>query len=220
MEPVMFNSSGILPLPGYLEAVRAACDRAGTLLIFDEVITGFRVSAGGAQQEFGILPDLTVLGKALANGFPVAALVGRRDLMDMFNAKQVLHGGTYNSQSIGMAATLASLRQIASGKPHERINVVGRLLMDGLLDEFARAGVDAEIVGYPAVFNVRLGAPGARDYREALAADRAGYASFARDLMDHGVRILPRGTWFLSSEHSEEDVDSTLSAVRAVLASR
>ena len=217
MEPVMFNSSGILPEPGYLERVRAACDRTGTLLIFDEVITGFRVSAGGAQQEFSVMPDLTVLGKALANGFPVAALTGRRELMDMFNGQQVLHGGTYNSQSIGMAATLASLQQIASGAPYECIDKVGTPLMKGLREEFSRAGIGATLVGYPAVFHVRFGVPEARDYRDAVAADRAGYAAFAHRMLERGVRILPRGTWFLSSAHSEDDVTTTLAAVRQAL---
>lgn len=140
MEPVMFNSAGIVPAPGYLEAVREACDAAGTVLVFDEVITGFRVAPGGAQQRFGVLPDLTVLGKALASGFPVAALVGRRRYMNLVADRQVLHGGTYNTQSIAMAATLATLTQIRDGAPYRRIDQVGTRLMAGLREEFAAAG--------------------------------------------------------------------------------
>ena len=109
MEPIMFNAAGILPQPGFLETVRAACDATGTILIFDEVITGFRVAPGGAQEALGVLPDLTVLGKALASGFPVAALVGRADLMELISNRTVLHGGTYNTQSVSMAATVATL---------------------------------------------------------------------------------------------------------------
>lgn len=218
MEPVMFNSTGVVPLPGYLEAVRQACDRTGTLLVFDEVITGFRVSAGGAQEAFGVMPDLTVLGKALASGFPVAALVGRRDLMELFGGGSVVHGGTYNSQSVAMAATAATLREIASGEPYRAIDQTGEALMAGLAEEFARAGREATIIGYPAVFHVRFGAAQARDYREGLAADRAGYGAFSLALLERGVRILPRGTWFLSSAHTMDDVDDTLAAVREVLA--
>ncbi|MFD0743451.1 aminotransferase class III-fold pyridoxal phosphate-dependent enzyme [Phytohabitans flavus] len=219
MEPVMFNNAGILPRPGYLEAVRAACDATGTLLVFDEVITGFRVAPGGAQQLYGVTPDLTILGKALANGFPVAALVGRREPMSALVGK-VLHGGTYNTQSVAMAATLATLTEIAGGEPHRRIAVTGTRLMEGLRKEFADAGVDAQIVGFPAVFQVRFDTGQPRDYREALVADRAGYARFAARLLEHGVRVLPRGTWFVSTAHDDEHVDETLAAVRAVLAER
>ncbi|MEU8270615.1 aspartate aminotransferase family protein [Sphaerisporangium sp. NPDC049002] len=217
MEPVMFNNAGILPVPGYLEAVREACDAAGTVLIFDEVITGFRVAPGGAQQLLGVLPDLTILGKALASGFPVAAVVGRRRYMNLIADRRVLHGGTYNTQSVAMAATLATLTEIRNGTPYRRIDPTGTRLMAGLSKEFADAGVDARIVGYPAVFQVRFGTVRPRDYREAQQADNARYADFAAALLRHGVRVLPRGTWFVSAAHEDSHVDATLDAVRAVL---
>lgn len=217
MEPIMFNSAGILPEPGYLETVRAACDETGTVLIFDEVITGFRVAPGGAQEALGVIPDVTVLGKALASGFPVAALVGRSDLMDLISNRTVLHGGTYNTQSISMAATVATLQTIAEGDVYATIARTGSTLMSGLRAAFDDAGMEVSIVGYPAVFHVRFGALGARDYRDALAADRAGYGRFALGLLERGVRVLPRGTWFLSREHSADDVEHTLDAVRQAL---
>src|SRR5258708_39323177 len=96
MEPVMCNSGGILPLPGYLEGVREACTRHGTILLFDEVVTGFRLAAGGAQQRLGVTPDLATFGKAIANGFPGAALARRADLLDRFATGGIVHGGTYN----------------------------------------------------------------------------------------------------------------------------
>ncbi|MEV0714334.1 aspartate aminotransferase family protein [Asanoa sp. NPDC050611] len=215
MEPVMFNNAGILPLPGYLEAVREACDATGTLLIFDEVITGFRIGPGGAQEALGVTPDLTVLGKALANGFPVAAVVGKRSYMGLL-AERVVQGGTYNTQSLAMAATLATLTEIASGRPYATIGPIGTRLMEGLRKEFADAGVEAQIVGYPAVFQVRFGSVRPRDYREAQRADRAACVDFAADLLHHGVRVLPRGTWFVSTSHGDH-VDATLSAVHEVL---
>jgi glutamate-1-semialdehyde 2,1-aminomutase len=217
MEPIMFNAAGILPQQGYLETVRAACDATGTILIFDEVITGFRVAPGGAQEALGVLPDLTVLGKALASGFPVAALVGRADLMELISNRTVLHGGTYNTQSVSMAATVATLRTIAEGDVYATIAQTGSALMSGLRTAFDDAGMEVSIVGYPAVFHVRFGALGARNYREALAADRAGYGRFALALLERGVRALPRGTWFLSREHSDADIELTLDAVRQAL---
>src|SRR5580692_311560 len=110
MESVMCNSGAILPLPGYLEGVREACTAAGTVLVFDEVITGFRVAPGGAQARLGVTPDLSTFAKAIANGFPVAAVAGRRDLMELM-IQGVVHGGTYNGQAVAMAATVATLKR-------------------------------------------------------------------------------------------------------------
>jgi glutamate-1-semialdehyde 2,1-aminomutase len=217
MEPIMFNSGGILPLPGYLERVRELCTKYGTVLIFDEVITGFRVSAGGAQARLGVTPDLTILGKALANGFAVAAIVGKKEFMDLVGSGQVMHGGTYNTQSVSMAATVATLEAIKTGIPHLTIEITGQALMDGLTKELSSAGVAHEIVGYPSVFNVRFDLKGPTDYRSAIKANRERYANFAFNLLENGIRILPRGTWFLSSAHESTDIDKTLNAVRKVL---
>jgi glutamate-1-semialdehyde 2,1-aminomutase len=112
MEAAMCNQGAVHPLAGYLEGVREACTRTGTILIFDEVITGFRLAPGGAQELFGVTPDLSTFGKAIANGFPVAAIAGRADLMDMFTSGGVVHGGTYNAQPIAMAATAATLKSL------------------------------------------------------------------------------------------------------------
>lgn len=218
MEPIMFNTSGVLPNPGYLERVRELCDSHGTLLIFDEVITGFRVSSGGAQGYLNVMPDLTILGKAIANGFAVAAIVGKRTYMDLVGSGKVMHGGTYNTQAVSMAATLATLKLLKSGTPYEQIDITGGALMAGLKKEFVRANVVHEIIGFPAVFNVRFDLLGATDYRSALGANRARYANFAYEMLTRGIRILPRGTWFLSSAHTNMDIDKTLSAVRDVLA--
>lgn len=218
MEPIMFNNAGILPLPGYLGQVRELCDACGSLLIFDEVITGFRVAPGGAQELFGVIPDLTILGKALASGFPVAALAGRRDHMDLIGSGRVLQGGTYNAQSISMAAALATLREISTGAPHRQIAQVGVRLMEGLRGVFAESGREAQVIGFPAVFNVQFGPPGATEFRDFLSSDRAAYTALAFALLQQGIRVLPRGTWFLSSTHEDVHIDRTLDAVRMVLA--
>lgn len=217
MEPIMFNTGGVLPVDGYLERVREMCTKYGTLLIFDEVITGFRVSSGGAQARLNVTPDLTILGKALANGFAVAAIVGRREFMDLVGSGRVMHGGTYNTQSISMAATVATLKAIASGSVHQAIDKTGGALMNGLREEFTKAGIMHEIVGFPAVFNVRFDLQGPTDYRSAIKANRERYMNFSYELLKRGVRILPRGTWFLSSAHEMQDIESTLSVLRDVL---
>jgi glutamate-1-semialdehyde 2,1-aminomutase len=173
MEPVMCNSGGILPLPGYLEGVRAACTKHGTILLFDEVITGFRLAAGGAQQRLGVTPDLATFGKAIANGFPVAALAGRADLLDRFATGGIVHGGTYNAQPIAMAATVATLKALAEPEIFTDLERRGRRLMDGLGDALRDAGVMARISGFPGIFNVALEVEGtARDYRDLAAVNK------------------------------------------------
>ena len=217
-EPIMFNSGGILPNPGYLERMRELCTKTGTFLIFDEVITGFRVAAGGAQTTLGITPDLSIFGKALANGFPVAAVAGRRELFDLVTSGKVLHGGTYNSQSVSMAATLATLSEIQTGEPHGKIADLHDHLLTGLKQACEKSKLIYEIVGFPAVFQMRFGLRGPTDYRSSLGADRVKYMRFTSELLQKGVRLLPRGTWFLSSAHTHEDIDKTLREVSTVLA--
>jgi glutamate-1-semialdehyde 2,1-aminomutase len=213
MEPAMCNAGAIMPLPGYLEGVRAACAKHGTLLIFDEVITGFRVAPGGAQQLFGVTPDLATFGKCLANGFPVAAVAGRADVLDL-SAGAVLHGGTYNAQPIAMAATVATLRALADGTAIRSIESKGRKLMQGIGAGLTAAGIPAVVVGFPQIFHVALGlTEPARNYRGLMAMDRARYARFCGELLKRRVRALERGAWFLSTTHDEEVLDETIAAV-------
>ncbi len=213
MEPIMFNTGGVLPLPGYLEKVRELTTKYGAVFICDEVITGFRVSSGGAQKVLGITPDITIFGKALANGFAVAALAGKKEIMNLIGEAKVMHGGTYNSQSVSMAATVATLKALQSEKPHQAIAKTGTALMDGLREIFTKHNLVFEIVGYPSVFNVRFDLQGPTDYRSAMKANRAMYLDFAFELLQRGVRILPRGTWFVSSAHTDGDIAQTLAAV-------
>src|SRR5206468_759274 len=139
----------ISPKPGYVEAIRAICDREQAVLIFDEVITGFRVALGGAQSLLGIRPDLTVFGKAIANGFPLSAVGGRRDIMEPVGAASVMHGGTYNGNLPAMAAARATLDALseADGAVYRRITETGRTLMDGLRRIAAETGVAVLIQG-------------------------------------------------------------------------
>jgi glutamate-1-semialdehyde 2,1-aminomutase len=213
MEAAMCNAGAIHPAPGYLEGAREACTRHGTILVFDEVITGFRLAPGGAQEHFGVTPDLATFGKAIANGFPVAALAGRADLLDLFATGGVVHGGTYNAQCVSMAATVATLRDLTPTL-YETIEIRGRRLMQGVERALERAGIRAVVTGFPSIFHVGFGlATPARNYRDLTRIDRQAYVTFATALLRRGVRTLERGAWFLSSEHDDAVIDATLEAV-------
>mgnify|MGYP000220727654 CR=1 FL=1 len=219
MEPAMCNTGAIFPAPGYLETVRDCCTRTGTVLIFDEVITGFRVGPGGAQGRLGTTPDLTLFGKAVASGFPVAGLAGKAGLMDMFVNGNVMHGGTYNAQAVTMAATVATLRTLQAPGTYDLLERQGTRLMNGVADAFAEAGVAASVNGFPEIFHVGLGlSDPPRNYRDILAVDRANYVRLTTALLEHGVRVLERGAWFISTCHDDTVVDETLSALRDTLA--
>lgn len=215
MEPAMCNQGAISPSAGYLEGALAACRKHGALLVFDEVITGFRLGQGGAQQRFGVTPDLSIFAKAIANGFPVAAITGRADLIDMFATGGVLHGGTFNSQPVAMAAMVATQKALTP-EHYERSSVYGTRLRDGVREALADAGIRAQVTGFELMFHVGFGMDKpAVDYRDLAVSDKAGYARFAQALLRHGVRVLERGAWFVSSEHNDAVVDATLEAVRA-----
>jgi glutamate-1-semialdehyde 2,1-aminomutase len=217
MESIMCNQGAIHPLPGYLEGVREACTESGTILIFDEVVTGFRVGPGGAQKLLGVTPDLATFAKAIANGFPVAALGGRADLMDLMT-HGVVHGGTYNGQAVAMAATVAVLNRLRDGTAHGAMAARGTRLMDGIRRAFAEAGIPAIVAGPPQIFHVGIGLTSRpRNWAGLAAMDRPRYVRFTTALLRHGVRALERGAWFLSTEHDDEVIDATLEAVeRAV----
>jgi len=219
MEAAMCNQGSIHPAAGYLEGVRAACSKYGTILIFDEVITGFRLGAGGAQEKFGVTPDLSTFGKAIANGFPVAAIAGRADLMDLFVTGGVVHGGTYNAQPIAMAATVATLRSLTPAL-YEKVGEAGNALMEGFREIFASAGVRAQVVGFPQVFHVALGIDTpARNYRDLAVMNRQAYVALTTALLHRGVRALERGAWFMSSEHDASVVSATLDAMKDAVGS-
>ncbi|MFZ5676540.1 MAG: aspartate aminotransferase family protein [Pseudomonadota bacterium] len=214
MEAAMCNAGAIQPAAGYLEGAREACSTTGTILIFDEVITGFRLAPGGAQQRFGVTPDLATFGKAIANGFPVAAIAGRADLLDMFSTGGVVHGGTYNSQPIAMAATAATLKALTPAL-YAGIEETGSKLMHGMREIFASAGITATVTGFPQVFHVAFGLETpAKDYRDLTRMNRPAYIAFTTALLRRGVRALERGAWFLSSEHDDGVIEETLGAVK------
>jgi glutamate-1-semialdehyde 2,1-aminomutase len=219
MEPVMCNTSVIAPRPGYLEGVRTACTRAGTVLIFDEVITGFRLAPGGAQQRLGVTPDLSTFGKAIANGFPVAALAGRADLMELFVSKRVMQAGTYNAHPTPRAATVATLQELATGRVHTTIERHGQRLMTGISEALRRHRIPFRMQGFPGIFHIAFGVTTPIEtFRDTFAIDRLRYVKFTTALIERGVRALERGAWFLSVEHDDAVIDHTLDAVESAAA--
>jgi glutamate-1-semialdehyde 2,1-aminomutase len=214
MEPAMCNQGAISPAPGYLEGAQESCRRHGAILIFDEVITGFRLGPHGAQGRFGVTPDLSIFAKAMANGFPVAAIVGRADLLDLFATGGVLHGGTFNAQPVTMAAMVATQTALTP-EAYEDASRRGVRLRDGIAQILHETGLKAQVTGFELMFHVGFGleAP-ARNYRDLLKGDRPMYVKFAHALLKRGVRVLERGAWFVSFAHDDGVIDATLDAVR------
>ncbi len=214
-EPIMFNTGGILPRPGYLEHLRRVTKAHGILLIFDEVITGFRVALGGAQELYGIRPDLSIFAKALGAGFPVAAVAGRRDIMELFASGGVNHSGTYNANIVSLSAALAALRELsANGQAvYKRINAAGKTLLDGIAAAGRRHGANLQVSGLPSAFHTCFAGHPIHDYVTYSTADQKRLGRFLAALLERGVRPTSRGTWFVSSTHTDEDIKSTLDAV-------
>lgn len=213
MEPYPCNGGVIPAAPGFLEAARRLTQDAGAILIFDEVITGFRIGLGGAQGELGITPDLAIVAKAMGNGFPVSAFGGRRDLMDLVASNRVVHAGTYNGGGVSVAAALATLDVLEREPIHERLRALGSRLRDGLVDAAARHGHRLVAAGPGPVFFTWLLPDGeVRTYRDHLRADTATYGRFAERMLEEGVRVIPAGRWYLNAAHTEVDVDVAIEA--------
>jgi glutamate-1-semialdehyde 2,1-aminomutase len=220
MEPMMCNSGAILPQPGYLQAVRDLCDDFGAVLIFDEVITGFRLGPAGAQGLFGVTPDLSVFAKAIGGGFPLAMLAGRSDMMELIASGAVNHSGTYNSNVVSIAAGLAALRVLSDndGRIFEHINRMGRSLMTGLQGLGRKRGMNLFVSGVGAVFNTSFtDQSSVVDYASFQRAQDAPLRAFLDRMLVHGVRPTSRGTWFVSAAHTDADIHHTLAAADEAL---
>lgn len=220
MEPVCCNTSVLAPREGYLEGVRLLCDRYGIVLIFDEVITGFRLGPAGAQGRFKVTPDLTVLGKALGAGFPIAALVGRERFMRLVADGSVMHGGTYNANAMAINAALAALDILCDPEQHvyAQLESTATLLADGLAQLSKQHGGTMSVQHVGPVINTAFSAPGPiTDYRTYHASDLDRQQEFLRRLEEERVRVTSRGTWFVSTAHGRTDIELTLEATGRVL---
>jgi glutamate-1-semialdehyde 2,1-aminomutase len=211
MEPIMLNAGAIEPLPGYLERIRELCREHGIVLIFDEVISGFRLGLGGAVQHYGVVPNLAIYGKALAGGWPVSALAGDAELMELFGTGEVNHSGTFNSSVMAMAATVATLGVLRDDPPYATVQEHGLALMDGIRTLADRHGVTLHVQGLPAAFHVSFGDADVTDYRSLQNLDLAQYRAFSRSLVENGIWVAERGVWYVSASHGPAELDAALS---------
>ncbi len=221
LEPVLCNSGCLLPLPGYLEGLRKITLRHGALLIFDEIITGFRLALGGAQAHYHVLPDLATLGKALAGGAPLSAVVGRREILELIAAGEVAFGGTFNGNPLSLACAHATLGELErdDGAALAHANRMGRELMAGLDRAARRLGVPLEVTGFGAAFALHFTRKAElRDYRDTLDDDRRWLERFLLRALEEGVYLLPDGRIYVSAAHTPEDVEETLGALERALA--
>ena len=223
VEPVAGNMGLVLPDKGYLETLRALCTRYGTLFIFDEVITGFRLAPGGAQALFGVRPDLTCIGKTLGGGLPIGAFGGRADIMASLAPNgHVFQGGTFSGNPVCVAAANAFLDVLESDRGlYARLELLAQRLARGAQDAIRAHGLDYHVVQLASIvdFAFRSGAP-PRDYSEAAQADGDAYARYYWAMLERGIFLPPSKmeVMFLTAAHTEEDVDRTIAAMRAALA--
>jgi glutamate-1-semialdehyde 2,1-aminomutase len=219
VEPIAGNMGVVLPADGFLRGLREACSAHGALLIFDEVITGFRAAPGGAQSAFGIRPDLTCLGKIIGGGLPVGAYGGRADLMDLVSPSgPVYQAGTLSGNPLAMTAGIWCLDRL---KPrlYRDLAGLGTRLASGLADAARAAGVRLQVNAFGSVLTPFFTGQPVRDYRSATSADAAQYARFFRGMIVRGVYPPPSQFegWFLSAAHTLKDVEKTIAAARGAM---
>ena len=219
VEPIAGNMGVVPPREGFLEGLRAICDRHGILLVFDEVISGFRAAAGGAQQLFGVRPDLTCLGKIIGGGLPVGAYGGRADVMELVApAGPVYQAGTLSGNPLAMTAGLWSLEEL-SPKLYRHLAKLGAHLADGLARAAREAGAPLQVNAFGSLVTPFFTSEPVRDLQGAMKADTTAYGKFFRGMLARGVYPPPSQfeAWFLSGAHTGQDVEKTVKAARAAM---
>ncbi len=220
VEPVAGNMGLVQPRPGYLQALRATTKRAGALLIFDEVMTGFRVAYGGAQTVYGIAPDLTCLGKVIGAGLPVGAFGGKREIMNRLAPDgDVYQAGTLSGNPLAMAAGIAQMRALAEPGVYAQLEANTALLVRGWREAFAGAGVAVQTAHVGSMWGFFFTATPVTDLASAKTSDTKAFAAFFSRMLEHGVYLAPSQfeAAFVSLAHSQDDIARTITAVRASL---
>lgn len=222
LEPIPHNVGALLPTQEFIEGLRELTRQYGAILIFDEVITGFRHALGGYQQICGVMPDLTTFGKGMANGIPVGGLAGSRDLMEHFNGQtgDVLLAGTFNGNPIACAAAVATIDYLSSHPDfYERTYALGTRMRNGLTEIAKDLSISATVAGFGGVFALYFADGPIRGYRDLMRNDATSYVQFHRRMTDAGFFMLPMALKrnHISGAHTEQDIDRTLEAARDVL---
>jgi glutamate-1-semialdehyde 2,1-aminomutase len=212
----------VVPAEGFLEGLRELSTTDGALLVFDEVLTGFRIHPGGAQTMYGITPDLTTLGKVIGGGLPVGAYVGRREIMELVApAGPVYQAGTLSGNPLAMTAGIETLRALAEPGVWEGVERATERLFAGLGDAAADAGVAGQPTHAGTMFGFFFTETPVRSWEDAQGVDTERFAAFHRAMLEHGVYLPPSQfeAWFLSTAHGEGEIDATVDAARAAFAS-
>lgn len=222
LEPIPHNIGCVLPRPGFLQGLREICSAHGAILIFDEVISGFRHDLGGYQKICGVRPDLTTLGKAIANGFPFAALGGKVEIMDHFSTRpggDTYFAGTFNGNAVGCAAALATIDMLEREPVHQHVFRLGERLRKGLSEIHERLGVRATVAGFGSVFLTYFMEGPIANYSDLLRNDAARFVEYRRRLIDRGIFKMPMNLKrnHVSYAHTDEHVDCTLQTCEDVL---
>jgi len=215
MEPVLCNSGCLMPLDGYLRQALEVCRRHGALMIFDEVITGFRMSLAGAQGYYGVTPDLATFGKAVAGGLPLSIVAGRRDIMEQMYGGGVAFGGTFNGNPVSLAAADTTLSELSrdSGALLEQANQRGRRLMADLRAAAARRGIPLTITGFGTAMSLHFTSRSELiDYRDTLDDDQPTLQRILRRVLEEGIHLLPDGRLYVSAAHTDGDIEETIAA--------
>jgi glutamate-1-semialdehyde 2,1-aminomutase len=214
VEPMLGNGAGLMPQPGFLQFLRDQCDQYGIVLIFDEVKTGFRMAAGGAQEYFGVIPDISTYAKALGNGYPIAAIGGHRDIMMTMGPGKVFQGGTYTGNVVSTAAADAVLEFMQSGQVFPQIEKVGRMIMEGIGEILNRHSIPHFVNGVPGMFGITFTDKQPRDWRDLHTCDWDIYEAIASHMVEKGVMPETDGfePFFLCCDHTEENAAETLQA--------
>jgi glutamate-1-semialdehyde 2,1-aminomutase len=208
----------IAPAPGYLAGLREITKRHNVVLIFDEIVSGFRVGPGGGQQLFGVTPDLATFAKALANGFPIGAVAGRRELMQLIGGGPVVHPGTYNGNALVTAAARGTLSILGRGDAYETIERAGGRLIAGFASLLRERGIRGNVQGVPGSFNVHFGSEDpVSTFADTAALDGATTAKLVMALQVRGIRAISGGHFYTNAAHTDELVDETLNAFEDAL---
>lgn len=217
-EPIMCNNGCIPPKEGYLQGLRNICNEYEIALIFDEVITGFRVGLNGAQKYFNVIPDMSIFAKAIASGYPISAIVGKREWMHLIEEGKVIHAGTMNSGNATIAAALATIHVLEEEKPYDRMYSLGRQLMEGLKEVAKGAHQQLLVQGHGPMFHAGFTSlTQVNDYRDTFTYDKSKLAKFISGMHDRGIRIIGRGLWYISAAHTQEDIHHTIKVAEEVL---
>jgi glutamate-1-semialdehyde 2,1-aminomutase len=216
VEPVAGNMGCVPPEPGFLELLRELTSASGALLIFDEVMTGFRVARGGAQEMFGIVPDLTTLGKVIGGGMPVGAYGGRGEIMDhVAPSGPVYQAGTLSGNPLAVAAGLATLERLRSGEAYDRLEALGERFERGILEVAVERGARIQVNRVGSMLTIFFSDGPVTDFRTASASDIGEFRRFFGNLLDRGVYWPPSAfeAAFISTAHSEDVIDRTIDAI-------